>query len=346
MRRKSCLTLLAIAGTASAEPEMITLTAESLPADTPIGHIYYNAATGEMVRTAGPMTQGSGRGLQTDPIWINTDTRQCLDEPSEIEYYNILDSADPANERWVLDWGDLEPDSRLDSFSLMFVTSVFDPEGDGEDGFDLHITLFDRFDHVQIGCNVPLATLFEIDGLPGSTSTDGDVAVWMLTVDLAGGDGSFMFGNYDMDGDQLNEFGVGFNFNHPKDLTVGRSGLVLVVPPGRAEPNILGNEDNFGLCLTTNWDQTNPAYWFGGYNCDPAQGEINPWAAFYFAMYGRTGPPCQADRNSDRVLDFFDVQDFLIDFAAEDPSADFNDDGLFEFFDVQGYFHLFVSGCP
>ncbi len=55
---------------------------------------------------------------------------------------------------------------------------------------------------------------------------------------------------------------------------------------------------------------------------------------------------CAADRVMDGVLDFFDVQDFLGDFAAQDQSADIVDDDVFDFFDVQAYLTLFSDGCP
>lgn len=55
---------------------------------------------------------------------------------------------------------------------------------------------------------------------------------------------------------------------------------------------------------------------------------------------------CAADRNNDGVLNFFDVQDFLNDFAAQDASADINNDGQWNFFDAQAYLGLFAAGCP
>ncbi|MCL4220700.1 MAG: hypothetical protein KJZ65_04960 [Phycisphaerales bacterium] len=55
-------------------------------------------------------------------------------------------------------------------------------------------------------------------------------------------------------------------------------------------------------------------------------------------------PP--ADRNGDGLVDFFDVQDFLDDFAARDPSADLNSDGVIDFFDVQRYLQLVAQPCP
>jgi Glucose / Sorbosone dehydrogenase len=46
---------------------------------------------------------------------------------------------------------------------------------------------------------------------------------------------------------------------------------------------------------------------------------------------------CASDRNGDGFIDFFDVLDFLGDFASHDPSADINGDLEFDFFDVQAF---------
>ena len=55
--------------------------------------------------------------------------------------------------------------------------------------------------------------------------------------------------------------------------------------------------------------------------------------------------PCLADWNGDGVLDFFDVQGFLADFAAHNPAADLNNDGAWDFFDVQLFLNRFSAGC-
>jgi len=55
---------------------------------------------------------------------------------------------------------------------------------------------------------------------------------------------------------------------------------------------------------------------------------------------------CVPDFTGDGELDFFDAQDFLNAFAANDPRADLNADTLFDFFDVQLYLNLFSAGCP
>lgn len=56
--------------------------------------------------------------------------------------------------------------------------------------------------------------------------------------------------------------------------------------------------------------------------------------------------PCMADFNGDGDVNFFDVQEFLAAFSANDPAADFNGDELINFFDVQIFLGLFSDGCP
>lgn len=72
------------------------------------------------------------------------------------------------------------------------------------------------------------------------------------------------------------------------------------------------------------------------YLCDQSGGEI-----FRIVPEGATW----ADRTNDGVLDFFDVADFLADFAAMDPSADLNNDSAFDFFDVLLFLDTFASSC-
>lgn len=55
---------------------------------------------------------------------------------------------------------------------------------------------------------------------------------------------------------------------------------------------------------------------------------------------------CIADWNGDGDLNFFDIQDFLADFAAMDPATDLAADGVFDFFDVQAFLAAFAGGCP
>lgn len=54
---------------------------------------------------------------------------------------------------------------------------------------------------------------------------------------------------------------------------------------------------------------------------------------------------CVPDFTGDGGLDFFDVQEFLDAFSAQEPAADLNGDSVFDFFDVQMYLNLFSQGC-
>jgi len=72
------------------------------------------------------------------------------------------------------------------------------------------------------------------------------------------------------------------------------------------------------------------------YICDQSGGEV-----FKIVPEGATF----ADRNNDGEINFFDVADFLGDFAALDPSADLNDDGAFNFFDVLLFLDTFANSC-
>ncbi len=58
------------------------------------------------------------------------------------------------------------------------------------------------------------------------------------------------------------------------------------------------------------------------------------------------GQTCQADLNLDGGLNFFDVSQFLSDFAAENEEADLNNDGSFNFFDVSVFLSNFSTCSP
>lgn len=54
---------------------------------------------------------------------------------------------------------------------------------------------------------------------------------------------------------------------------------------------------------------------------------------------------CPPDMNNDGQLDFFDVLNFLGQFAAGDEQAEFTGDGVLDFFDVQAFLDAFAGGC-
>jgi hypothetical protein len=63
-------------------------------------------------------------------------------------------------------------------------------------------------------------------------------------------------------------------------------------------------------------------------------------------IFYRLPPDCPADYNEDGLVDFFDVQQFLAAFSAQQPEADFNNDNQYDFFDVQAFLDAFSNGCP
>jgi hypothetical protein len=56
--------------------------------------------------------------------------------------------------------------------------------------------------------------------------------------------------------------------------------------------------------------------------------------------------PCRADTNSDGVLNFFDVSQFLSWYAAGNFRADLIPDNAFNFFDVSQFLNEYTAGCP
>ncbi len=359
------VTVLLVAGTAMAAvakpgPEPQLLTNQRLVPTDNIGYIYYKPATGEMVRigpgAVGGVGGGQSRGT-SEPIRVSERTDQC--DFGETFYSPIHDSA-TGEDTWWMDLGDIEANSCIDTITIFYVTDLPDPEEDGEDGFEMDIVFIDGIDVGQVGCGAPVYVTYTIAGLPGSA---GGEKGWMLTVDLTGtggieigdNDGFDACGNglnsgghgADLDGDGLMDFAYGISFRHPALATTGATGCVLVAPPEGTYPNSLGDQDWMYLFFTQDWDDPDGIYWFGEYDCAGGPGDWTPWASYYLGLYGVVGPPCSpADRVPDNVIDFFDLQDFLSDFAAEHWSADMNRDQLFDFFDVQIYLNLYSAGCP
>lgn len=360
MKAKTCLALAIAAGcatVASANPEKQILNNQvALPTGI-IGHVYYNVATGELIKTT------AGQRNASNPIWIN----EMYDECGFGEWFfsPIRDSATGEDTYW-LDWGDIAENSVIDCFTMLYATDVSDPEEDGEVGFEVDLSFFDGIDWC---CNIDSGLapylVWNITGIPGSAS---GIAAWLITIDFATAgtpENFFEVGDsdgIDASGNGLNsgglgvdtdglgngsDFAYGYNFRHPASLTSGITGCGLVAPPEGVEPNSLGTEDVMALFLG-DWSLLNGFFWFGGYDCSGGSGFLwTPWGDYYLGLYGGGGGPvCEADRNGDGVLDFFDVQDFLADFAAHDPSADTNNDGAFDFFDVQVFLQLFSAGCP
>jgi VCBS repeat protein len=59
----------------------------------------------------------------------------------------------------------------------------------------------------------------------------------------------------------------------------------------------------------------------------------------------RIDDQCKVDINSDGVINFFDILDFLRDFSILGPIGDYNDDLSHDFDDIQAFLNDFSSGC-
>jgi len=345
MRNATCLALLLAAGVATADEPHLLTSQQPLDADR-IGHIYYHAATGQMVRTGAHSPRG-----RSHPVWVNERADQC--DFDETVVLPVRDSA-AAVDLWTLDFGGVELNTCVDTMTFFYTTTVADPEEDGEDGYTIEFAIVDAFDIDSAFSGLAPFLVFEI-AIPGSAS---GVAAWIMTIDLSGAN-AFELGDQDgisdcagansthgqdQNGDGLPDFAVGFHVRHPLTATTGMTSLVLVAPPGGAVPNGLADEDVFAQL--DDWCDVTGYYWFGGHDCSGGTGAWTPWASFFLGLYGSNAQTCFADLNIDGLLDFFDVQAFLNAFAAQDTAADFNEDQLFDFFDLQLFLTQFVAGCP
>jgi len=345
MKAKTCLALAIAAGCASvatANPEKNILNNQVGVTTDIIGHIYYNVATGEVIKTpAGSADRGT-----SDPQWINEMYDQC--GFGEWFYSPIRDSATGENTYWM-DWGDIAEGAPVDSFTTLYFTEVPDPEEDGEVGFEMGLDFFDGVDwccNINSGVASLLSNGFIVEGIPGTASGG---AAWLITIDLAGTGFEFSLGNMgDTDGaGNGGDFAYGYHFNHPETLLSGVTGCGLVAPPEGVEPNSLGTEDVMALFFIDGWNVLDGFYWFGGYDCTGGAGFAwTPWGDYYLGLYGGGGNPCPADMNGDGVLDFFDVLAFLSAFSNGDLAADFVPDGTLDFFDVLEFLGQFSAGCP
>jgi hypothetical protein len=314
-----------------------------------IGYIYYNMATGEMIRT-GPRAQ---RDIN-NPVWINEAYDQC--GCGEWKFQPLRNSGTGEN-TWWLDWGDIRNNTVIDTMTLIYATDVFDAEDDGVDGFEYDITFFDGVDTAEIEAGPTPYLVYTITGIPGSAS---GLAGWIITIDVSGG-GEFEIGDTDgiddsgngnnsgglgadVDGDGLADFAYGYNFRHPAGIDSGVSGPALAGP----DPRATGDVDMAALFEHQDWNIFDGFFNFGGHDCSPGCGFAwTPWASLYLGLYGPVVDDfCTVDLNNDGLLDFFDVQLFLNLFVSQQPEADWNEDGVWDFFDVQLYLQWFTFGCP
>lgn len=188
------------------------------------------------------------------------------------------------------------------------------------------------------------------DGLPDS-DLDGDgLADWSWAVRFYQPGTADLDSDGVMDGDIADSMKtIGITFGSPAGTAVdnGDGTWTWDVDTTVADAGT-GVEDAFAIYAPPdlNGDILHAGFfWFGGFACVDDNGYTPP-AQFEFQMFGPGGSttnPCPADLNGDGVLNFFDVSQFLAEFAA---GGDYNGDGVTNFFDVSQFLGDFNAGCP
>lgn len=168
---------------------------------------------------------------------------------------------------------------------------------------------------------------------------------WLLEFgDLGLGDAEYGAGLYEDGAGSLYVFGA-TSSDSLVPTPFDTDGLVLRVDMSNGAILDMGLIDTTlpgGSIVSENFYQAWPdahgnVYAIGTFGSTAGTGEIVSQFAF--------GGGCTADFTGDGELNFFDVQEFLSLFAAQDAAADLTGEGVFDFFDVQEFLALLAAGC-
>lgn len=180
-----------------------------------VGHIYFNAATGERVGLR--IGDGLRARSSSDEIWMNDNDMPCADIDPALYTVNFVGFADdPAGTSaaavgaMFLDWADVPPDTVIDCVQLATFADHPDVDTDG-DGFPDGVyglastwSWYEADNGFNACFRRPLVSMTLI-GLPGNTDPGAGIDGYVYTVDLADflGDGStdLSFEIGDSDGD-------------------------------------------------------------------------------------------------------------------------------------------------
>ena len=173
----------------------------------PIGHIYYNLATGERIATRVSDNARPADGSSGSEVWM-TGGMPCADPSGGALILDDPDGdfGDAVVGNIALDWGDIAQDSVVDCVQVNWFSFVPDTDtnsdslGDGVEGFAATWAFFDGDNGINSCFTRQGLVGFTFFGLPGSV--DGNLAGYLLTVDLAGAfNSSIVFEIGDSDSD-------------------------------------------------------------------------------------------------------------------------------------------------
>ncbi len=252
---RSLLTLLAAGALATpaalAAEDRTPLVSNRTMKALPVGHIYYNPATGERVITP---FEDTARDTN-NALWISNNTDPCITGGT----IGVIDDTDldgdgegdlfggdcdtgtfPCEGSWHNWWGDIAFDSVIDCVVTMYGSCVpdFDLDsnsiGDGVVGFDLMLSFSDNDD--GFGSDGPgmsgRSCLLEltVPTLPGQLPSQLPIeyfAVYRLTIDFADTAPSMIFELGDSDG--VDDAGTGISggaiYGHPTGVDKDSDGL-------------------------------------------------------------------------------------------------------------------------
>ncbi|MHA7812865.1 MAG: GC-type dockerin domain-anchored protein [Phycisphaerales bacterium] len=154
-----------------------------------VGHIYYNAATGERVVTLA----GADAGAGSVPIWSSTVATPCAAAGYSTTYYFAVDNPGTTSlstGATLSDIGDIASDTVVDCLQVNWVTAHRDTDadgdgvGDGVEGLAGQWGVWDLDNGRGLQClRLPLV-LFQISDLPGHIGDPGELSSFTATIDL------------------------------------------------------------------------------------------------------------------------------------------------------------------
>ena len=310
-----------------------------------VGHIYFNAATGERVGLR--IGDGLRARSSSDEIWMNDNDMPCADiDPAlyTVNFVGIVDDPSGTSAAAVgamfLDWADVPPDTVIDCVQLATFADHQDVDTDGDgipDGvYGLASTWsWYEADNGFNTCFRRALVSITLFGLPGNTDPGAGIDGYVYTVDLADflGDGSTDL-----------SFEIGDSDGDPQSAAVHNPFIWLADIDSDGIPD--GDIDGDGR-MDFSYAQR--------YH-QPGTLDIDGDGSFFIGMYGPVGdaPRCPADLfppfAPDGVINFFDFSYFAILFEDRDMRADLfpfgKPDGQFNFFDYYAFLFYINGGCP
>ena len=184
------------------------------------GHIYFNVATGEKIKTIVDLgdSQSPVTGTQGLEIWVADTGAQCADFGYSTEHFFDLNSDSSCSALscdWnlmLMDWGEVAMNTVVDCVQVHWITDHPDTDtnsdslADGVEGFAATWTFWDAVSIAPIETveEVALPIIdFTFFSLPGVHPADeGMLALWTADVDLGGSFGTslvFEIGDTDSD---------------------------------------------------------------------------------------------------------------------------------------------------